>query len=138
MFPGPKSLAETLPQVNRFVRWATGKPCPPGVKKRNLNCVIGLAMLPQLRNEISLAANKFLYGPEDVLAYDCVEERLMNRIRQEYCYSHRVEATLVEYFKKIGYVKWHSPSPVVQKFLSKDQTDPNSYAKVQTTIDKSE
>ena len=84
-------------------------------------------MLPELRNEISLAANKFLYGPEGVLAYDCVEEMLMNRIRQEYCYSRQVDATLVEYFKSLSYVKWHSPSPVVQKLLSTDQIDPNSY-----------
>ena len=112
---GPENLAQAIPELNRFVRWAF-RPCPGNTTQRNWSCVIGVELLPEAVQNKKLFANKFLYDPDQVLAFDCMEEMIINRIRQEYCEGRLVDTELLRYYGNSNYVKWHSVSPSLMEF----------------------
>ena len=69
--------------------------------------MFGIHMLRFLKNPNELFANKFWYSPNQILAYDCVEQRLFTRIRREYCQNPAEKLQNVDFYKNLSYTKYH-------------------------------
>jgi len=70
------------PSVVRYKLWGDG--CPGRTEMQRNICMIGIEMLPRIRDVPHMFANKFQYKKEQILAYDCVEELYFLQVKHEY------------------------------------------------------
>ena len=106
---GDPKLADQLPNIVRINRWIHdgNERCAPHTMTRNWLCMFGIHMLRFLTNPYQLFVNKLWYAPDQILAYNCVEQRLFTRIRKEYCENPVVRLQNIDFYKNMSYTKNH-------------------------------
>ena len=101
---GNRSQAEALPLLTRWVRWAHVQHCRV---QRHSVCLIGVELLHALKYAKQMFVNKFLYNATQILAYDCMEERIVSRVKDEYCGDPMRKLEYIGFYQNTGYVKYH-------------------------------